>query len=265
MDDSFGFFRDARRLLKEYGWHEGREFEEWMRRQIRSLSGKADLTFGDLERRVRAGGGKYRLLYMVGTDLTTQDCRYYSHEHTPQTPIWKAVRISMSIPLFFKAVIESGKVLVDGGLTYNYPIDLFDDKKYVPDPKARIAVNYPTRYGPGHVYNKETLGFRVDTKDEIRAEKLHWKLPPAKIKNFGDYARALIGFVSDMANKVHLHTNDWHRTVFIDAKGVGTTDFGLPAAKVRTLLESGREGTRDYFRWFESPAPGEPAPLNRIR
>ncbi|HXK95334.1 MAG TPA: hypothetical protein PKV38_16785, partial [bacterium] len=66
---------------------------------------------------------------------------------------------------------------------------------------------------------------------------------------------------TEMANKSHLHQNDWHRTVFIDAGGVKTTEFNLPREKVDQLVENGRQGTEAYFQWFEDP---NQQPLNRV-
>ncbi len=86
-------------------------------------------------------------------------------------------------------------------------------------------------------------------------------MPPKEIENFVDYLKAVLGFMMDMANKAHLHENDWHRTVFIDGKGVGTTDFNLSPDKVEELISSGETGTNDYFHWFEAQ---EENPKNRI-
>lgn len=264
MDDSWGLIRDVSRLIKDYGWYKGDAFARWMKKQIYALTGKQNLTFGELENLKSQNPEKYRSLYIVGTNLSTQLSEIYSPEHTPEVEIGYAVRVSMSIPFFFAAVKKDDDILVDGGVTWNYPIDLFDDKKYLSNPDDSRLVTlpkYPTVYSSTHVYNKETLGFRVDTNDEIAVEKQSWRLPPQEIENFGDYAKALIGFMTDMANKVHLHQNDWHRTVFIDARGVRTTDFDLPNKKVAELIESGEQGIKEYFEWFENE---KESPLNRV-
>ena len=50
----------------------------------------------------------------------------------------------------------------------------------------------------------------------------------------------------------HLHNDDWARTVYIDAMGGSTTDFGLPDSKKRELLKSGKRGALEYFEWYDS-------------
>lgn len=264
MQHSFLFLHELANLRDEYGWYGGAEFEAWLADRIYDAAGTRDLTFGGLRARVQAGAPGCRDLYVVGTDLTAQDFRLYSHEGTPDMPIREAVRISMSIPLFFKAVIKNGHVLVDGGVTYNYPIDLFDDRKYldVADPRKAKTVDYPTAYNEDHVFNKETLGFRVDTADEIK-EELAGTKKNIPINDILDYSRALLNFVLETAGKAHLHGNDWHRTVYIDAKGIRTTDFDLTKADMDMLVQSGRDGAARYFKWFGNKRAKVKA-LNRL-
>jgi NTE family protein len=65
----------------------------------------------------------------------------------------------------------------------------------------------------------------------------------------------------NVQENVHLHGDDWQRTVYISTLDVGTTDFDISAEKKRALLEQGILGTENYFRWFDDP---EEAPANRI-
>lgn len=263
MDDSFGVIRDTQRLLSQFGWYAGDAFSAWIQKQMYALSDKPNLTFGQLLELRKADPARFKELYVVGTNLSSNIPVIFSAEDTPDEPVWRAVRISMSIPLFFASVRAEPlrQVMVDGGVSWNYPVDLFDDARYTQDnPAAGQPVNYPTVYAATQVYNKETLGFRVDTRDEIKAEKEGWRAPPADINDFFDYIKALFGFMIDMANKAHLHTNDWHRTVFIDAEGVGTTEFDISEQKVETLIANGRKGVTDYFKWWDAT----PGAMNKI-
>lgn len=264
MDDSFGVVRDVDRLLHDYGWYKGDAFSAWMQKQIFAMAQKSPLTFAQLRAMAQAPNSSYRELYVVGTNLSRQIPMVYSAETTPDMEVWEAVRVSMSIPLFFACVqgAPGNQVLVDGGVTWNYPLDLFDDRKYVINPAAAVIPD-GTRYDENHVYNKETLGFRVDTFDEIAAEKNSWQLPPQQIEDFFDYIKALAGFMTDTANKLHLKSADWHRTVVIDSGGVQSTEFTLSDDKVNMLMGNGSKGAQTYFAWFDDPA-ADPKPLNRI-
>ncbi len=120
---------------------------------------------------------------VTGTNLTAQQTVVFSHEHTPDLPLKTAVRISMSIPLYFGAVFmdEQGQIvrrprkertyqiLVDGGLTANYPIDLFD-----------------TAGRP----NPETLGLKLERPAQIRQSKTGDEIAPYSIRNVNDYLSA---------------------------------------------------------------------------
>lgn len=263
MDDSFGVIRDMTRLVEDYGWYKGETFSAWMQKQLLVLAGKERLTFGELAERAGNERSRCKQLYMVASDLSLQMPVIYSADTTPDVEIWEAVRMSMSIPLFFASVKKPGnKVFVDGGVTWNYPLDLFDDVKFLDNAAAGTKPSY-TQYDNNHAFNKETLGFRVDTFDEITAEKEGWNLPPVEIKDFFDYARALVGFMGDMANKMHLHQNDWHRTVAIDAAGIRTTQFDLTDAQVQQLVANGETAAQAYFKWFNNPKT-KPAPINRV-
>jgi len=265
MDESWGLIRDVNRLVNDYGWFKGDAFSQWMKKQVFGLTGKRSFTFADLEKFRKEKPETFRSLYVVGSNLSLGVAEVYSAETTPDLEIWSAVRISMSIPLFFAAVKDSdGDILVDGGVTWNYPLNLFDSKKYLSDSSKQdlfVVPDYPTTNDEEHIYNKETLGFRVDTKDEIAAQKKNWRSPPKEIDNLVDYLGSLLGYMMDIANKAHLHEDDWHRTVFIDALGVRATDFSLSAEAVEALVESGESGARDYFRWFEGRGK---KPKNRV-
>lgn len=263
MDDSFGLIRDTDRLVRDYGWYKGDEFVHWMRDRVGELTGNPNYTFGNLWTDVQNGTKpRFRKLYVNGSNLNRQETITYSGM-TPTVSIADGVRVSMSIPLFFVAQRDKDhNVLVDGGVTWNYPIDMFDYSRFVSDP-AHSSPSPIVVSVPDYVYNKEVLGLRVDTNREIQAAKYTFQLPPVNITNFIDYAKCLVGYMGALANRMHLHDNDWHRTIFIDASGVGTTEFKLTNAKRDMLIRNGQQGVIDYFKWFRDPT-AVPAPLNRV-
>jgi len=254
MDDSWGFVRNLFRLFKDFGLCKGKAFTKWMRDQIGAMAGNPNLTFTDLEKLKEQDPAKFRSLYVVGTNLSKQIPEVFSAEQTPNMMIGEAIRISMSIPMVFAAILSNKETWVDGGITWNYPIDIFDNKKYISapgNPKLYELPEHPEKYKHGYVYNKETLGFRVDTAEEIALLKRAIEQPSIKIKNMKQYITMTLGFMTDIANRAHLKENDWHRTVFIDAKGVKTTDFDLSKKTIEELIQSGEDGAKEYFQWFE--------------
>ena len=189
-------------------------------------------------------------------------------EHTPRMRVVDAVRISMSIPLFFAAVRNlRSDVYVDGGLFNNYPIKLFDREKYIDPENASRHARRPKYYqqensekpatSSEYVYNKETLGFRLDSGRDIGVFRDHAEPEHHELNDFFDYAFALIRSSLKVQENTHLHSDDWHRTIYINTLGVGTTDFDLSAAKKEELILEGNQAAKKYLEWFQTNPPGD--------
>jgi NTE family protein len=269
MDDSWGVVRDSDRLLNRFGWYKGDFFREWIGKIIGDKTGNPDATFNDLAAQKETKG--FRDLYFMGTNLSTRFGEVFSGEHTPRTCVADAVRISMSIPLFFAAKRSPrGDIYVDGGVLDNYPVKLFDRQKYVEE-QASTPSYYLThneqlaREGKTispYVFNMETLGFRLDTAREIGVFRDQAESPRHEIDDFFDFAYALVDTVLNGQENQHLHSDDWQRTIYVDTLGVRTTDFDLDNGKKEALVISGRENTEKYFTWYDDPTS---RPANRPR
>lgn len=260
MDDSWSIIPDMDRLINQFGWYKGDYFRDWIGKLIKEKTGNSETTFADIEAMKKTRG--FKSLYFMGTNLSTSFSEVFSAEHTPRICIADAVRISMSIPLFFAAKRSvRGDVYVDGGVLDNYPIKLFDRKKYLdsenftePDYYKKINSQFVDAERPisNYVYNKETLGFRLDTKAEISVFRDHAEPPDKKVDNFFEYTWALINTIKEAQQSSHLHNDDWARTIYIDTIGVNTTDFNLPDSKKKALVKSGEEGVLKYFEWYDN-------------
>ena len=270
MDDSFGVIRDVRRLAREFGWYRGDFFSTWIGDLIEQRLGNRRATFRDL---MDKGLPE---LYVTGINLSTGYAEVFSAERHPSMELAAAVRISMSIPLFFAAVRRGSRkdVYVDGGVQLNYPVKIFDRERYIDmenEPEAarrtpyynienaRFLLERPDR--SPYVYNRQTLGFRLDTSEEIGLYRYDEPISGKPIKSFTDYARALISAIMNVQETIHLHSDDWQRTVYINTLDVGTVDFDISDSKKQALIEEGIIGAERYFAWFENPAE---APVNRI-
>lgn len=259
MDSRWGFIRDAIGLFFKFGWYKGKKFQQWFEQQMEKKTGNKRFTFKDLQEAVSEKKPGFKELAVAGTNLSTQTTEIFSSELTPEIPIANAIRISMSIPLFFYVVNYNNYRYVDGGLYYNYPINIFDNVKYLSNKKFGKEINYDPREGA--IYNCQTLGLRVDTKKEIKS--VFENTPPQPVKSIKDYMGALVGGYMEGMNKIHLHENDWHRTIYIDSLGVKTTQFDLDDKTVQDLVDSGKNGAQKYFSWFENPGEGA-TPWNKV-
>ncbi len=268
QDDSTGLVRDVSRLLNEYGWYKGDVFSKWLqkhiRTKIRALSTQAGIrkpvlspNFGELKawhRKLARKGINLPALYVVGSNLSKQRHEVYSAErkHTPELKIDEAVRRSMSIPLFFACSRNKEKdVLVDGGLTWNYPVSLFDHKDYLSLKSNGKPISYA--HSDKHVFNSETLGFRLDTPGEIATQQGNLANVGKDIDNILDYAVSLMTFVRAIASKSHLHENDFSRTVVVNiGDKIKFTDFKLTGEQQDFLVSAGEDGVKQYLKWYGS-------------
>ncbi|RJX31028.1 MAG: patatin [Oxalobacter sp.] len=261
MDESWGIPGGIVRMFRKYGWYKGDYFRQWIGKRIKEKTGDSESTFGDIEKMKQRK--EFKSLYFIGTNLSTEFSDVFSAEHTPDMCVADAVRMSMSLPLFFTAKRGQNRdVYVDGGTLDNYPVKLFDQKKYLStnnfretDYYQRLNASFRKNKRPEveYVYNQETLGFRLDTKEEINVFRDHQDPQHKRIDNLRDYIQALVSTVIDAQQDYHLHSDDWQRTVYVDTLGVKTTDFDLSDQKKKELVQSGRDGALAYFKWYDDP------------
>lgn len=261
-DSSKGIVRDTIRLLKNYGWYKGDYFRDLIAKLIEKKTGNGEMTFEQL-----AETGQYRDLYLVGADLTTGLSKVFSahNKETKTVKVADAARISMSIPLFFAAV-RGGKdnkhIFVDGGLLDNYTVKTFDRQTYLADINNARRTEYYEKINETlrmqrtvttneYVYNKETLGFRLDAKEDIAMYLTHEE-NFNEIDGFFDYTKALVTTLIDFQTNDHLHSDDWQRTVYIDTLGVRAIDFDIPKEKKDELVKSGKLYTKAYLEWYNN-------------
>ena len=270
-DDSPFVRRDLKRLREEFGWYKGDNFHEWIGKRVEEKLGTPHATFEDLKKQNKLD------LYVYGTNLSTRFAEVFSAEHTPKAQIADAVRISMSIPLFFAAFRnDRGDVYVDGGMLNNYPVKLFDREKYIhPANKEKMA--RPTDYydrvndhmktfdpsSSPYVYNKETLGFRLDSEREIEVFRDRKQPEHEKIQDFFDFSKAMLSTVINGQGNVHLHDDDWHRSIYIDTRQISGFNFELTPDQKRLLEDEGQKGAEVYFDWFDD-LNGKIVPKNRV-
>jgi NTE family protein len=261
LDDSVGIVIDTVRLFKEYGWYKGDYFRNWVGNIINRKTGNPDATFKEISEAGKDLG--FKEMFFIGTNLSTRLAEVFSIEHTPDTCVADAIRISMSIPLLFAAKRGGhNDVYVDGGILDNYPIKLFDREKYVnkfanePEyyKKLNAELNSNGLVISPYVYNKETLGFRLDSGGEDCM--LNEQVEPTRneIKDFFEFTKSLVTIYLESQQNQHLHSDDWDRTIYIDTLNVKTIEFDLNTEIRNALIQSGRECAERYFEWYDDPA-----------
>jgi NTE family protein len=107
-------------FFQNYGIDSGIKIEKFAKACIKVKLGNEEATFEDLH-----NWNPNKTLIVMASEITKGEREYFSYQHTPNFPIWKAVRASCSIPMYFHPVKHEDKIYVDGGVMCNYPIDYF--------------------------------------------------------------------------------------------------------------------------------------------
>src|SRR5690606_16205893 len=143
---------------------------------------------------------------------------------------------------------------------------LFDRLRYIDEEEQEHAARSTEYYEeenlrfeavrPGrspYIYNRQTLGLRLDTREEIALYRYDEPPQGKPIRKFTDYARALLQAVMNAQDAVHLHSDDWQRTVYIDTLDVRATDFKISPERKADLVREGERAAERYFDWFDDP------------
>lgn len=216
------------RLLFSDGIYKGDWFETWM---ADLLAYKGVVTFKDLVMPEHFGDMRYRYkLQVVAADISKGKMLVLPEDITgygikpDNLHVARAVRMSMSIPFFFKPVKikwQGGQAsyIVDGGVLSNFPVWLFDDGS--PNPP------WPT------------LGFKLVSPKDGK---------PHKIKGPISMFTALFNTMLDAHDARHVATSDFVRTIAIPTLDVGTVDFDITKEKSEALFQSGVDAATDFFK-----------------
>ena len=245
------------RMKTKLGFFKGKAVTVWIDTLIAKKTGNANITFREFHEQKEAK--HYKDLYITGTDLTYQCPRVFSYETYPDMKIKDAVRISMSVPLYFQPVYinDSGFVvkrndtghvhlMADGGLLDNYPITLFDDEKY----------GDCTTIGD-RKQNTQTLGLILEKPEQIDYTKDHKGNYPLPVKTERNYFMAMYHTLIDKPNPELTDSNSIHRTIMISNLNISGRVRTVSTKTIVQFVQSGQKGVRAFFA-------GKHTPLNNI-
>ncbi len=241
-DGKYMFIGGINRMKKYFGWYRNKKTDEWLSNMIRAKTGNADITFRQLKE-----AGRFKELYVTGTCLNKQQLIIFSHENYPDMKIRDAVRISMSIPLYFEASFidsignvyyhpknKTGlDVVVDGGITGNFPIRMFDSTRYTGN---NSTVNQ-------FIINKETIGCRIDSDDQIeKDESGDPSLAALPVNSLKEYLNAFYIIIIENLNRQLLTKEDWSRTISISSSNIRPGIRKMKKEEIELLINNGIKG-----------------------
>jgi len=237
-------------LLTRLGIYEGDYLLGFMREK---LAAKHIRTFADLQM-PQFDDARYRFkVRVIASDITRgrllalpQDIADYG-ERPEAMEVALAVRMSMSIPFFFKPVRFRAKaqtyLIVDGGLLSDFPVWLFD---------APGLPEWPT------------FGFRLSATGD-----------PTMIRH--PVAGPLSALAAMFSTAVEAHDaryikdRDFVRTIAVNTTEYSSTNFALTQADKDALYEAGCEAARqflqtwDFAQYVAEYRSGKPLPSRHAR
>lgn len=217
------------------------------------LAAKGVHTFRDLRYTPPAGypqpeGDRFRYkVQVVASDLTDRSFLVLPRDahnlgiDPDDLEVALAVRMSMSIPIFFEPVRfhnpKTGRthVIVDGGVLSTYPIWLFDSDG-VPD--------WPT-FG---------LHLVSDPPEQRPADP-----PPVLSRVMSrlggtdgvSFLSSLFFTMKSAHDRLYIEEHNFARTIAIPTLGVSVTDFGLSHETSMALYESGRQAAHEFLATWD--------------
>jgi NTE family protein len=233
-------------VLAELGIHKG----DVLLHLIRQFLADKDVhTFSDLVRPDFAADSIYRYkLQVIASDITARSMLVLPREahmlgvEPDDLDVALAVRMSMSIPIFFEPVrvhnpqSKQVHLITDGGMLSNFPVWLFDSdgvpawptfglRLVASDPKASLAASLPSsrppQHGPGMVM---------------------------------DFLSSLVQTMMEAHDRMYLEQDTFVRTITIPTLGIGATDFNLTSDQLSALYESGRAAAAQFLQTWDFAA-----------
>jgi NTE family protein len=226
-------------ILLTNGIYKGEAFLEWIRGL---LAEKNVYTFADL----RADWDEPKFesrLQVIASDISSRQLLVLPRDAEVLGSRWDAlevataVRMSMSIPIFFETVrVPNPKtnhehVIVDGGMLSNYPVWLFDraDGKaprwptfglllVEPDPKVPITERIPK---PEHA--------------------------PRGARGLVTLLSSMVHTMMEAHDRLYVEKAEYARTIPIPTLGVHTTEFDITHDRAQALYDSGRDAATAFL------------------
>ncbi|WP_088893296.1 patatin-like phospholipase family protein [Leptolyngbya ohadii] len=218
-------------LAGKSGQYSGEPFRRWMAGILRK-QGLTDF----VSLREQSTDGVKRELKVVVSDVSKGEMLVLPDDLTlmqeqlgfrdaGEFEIAEAVRLSMSIPLFFEAGKLGSSRIVDGGILSNFPLWIYDFK---PGVSQQTCPRWPT------------FGLRLTQNNNQQGKPINGPF---------DMLRAMFSTMMVARDQYHLSQGKQDRVVEIDVAQANATatEFNLSDDKKRTLYRIGYKAMKQFF------------------
>jgi NTE family protein len=237
QDDSFldhgGLVGKAIEIITHEGIYKGDFLLKWLTDQLAAV-GKH--TFADL--RLDDPGAAPDLQHTYGLVVMTSDLSagrlvqlpWDYQERLALDPdsekIAEAVRMSMSIPIFFQPWRIGDSCFVDGGMLSNFPVAVFDRHDGV-EPR------WPT------------FGIKLSARPDANQR-------PTPTNGPIELLKAMVATMTNFHDGMYIdEPSVCARTIFVDCGQTRATDFDLSPEQAETLYQSGRAAATGFLETWD--------------
>ena len=221
---------DIAQFVISRGMHSGDYFLDWI---TKLLAAKNITTFGDLRSVGAADPKRTYKLQVIASDLSARSMLVLPQDadrlglKADDLEVAMAVRMSMSIPVFFKPVTVKSHQIVDGGLLSNFPVWLFDTDQTPAFPTFGLLLVAPNQTAP-----------LVPTPPKAPVKPLHSDI---------DFFEAIAETMMEAHDRFYVEQANYARTIPVPTLGVKTTEFDISADRAKSLFNSGKDATDRFL------------------
>ena len=232
------------RFYKKYGYYKTDRFMEDLTKAMKYKRISPDITFMELHQ-LRSTNPKVKDLFITGANLTNQRLEVFSHKSYPDMKIIDAVKISISIPLYYEAVFiqpngsivhkkeanQNTIVMTDGGVIDNYPFHIFDSLVYVNSGQNSY-----------YLCNEKTLGIKLEIDSSQQSMANH------VISNQKEFIIAFSHLSGETLGRRKLGTQQLEQSIFINTKGFNPKIRRLSRKQKQVIIRCGYQSTLKFFK-----------------
>lgn len=259
------------RLCTSFGYNKGDAVLKLVEDMLEELTGDRDITLQGLyefkDRKIN--------FVATGCNVSKRQLRFFNRLTDPDMKVSHAVRVSISIPLFFEAFNYQGDLYVDGSVMASVPLDFATTdmfkllNEYDPDiigievpEQDRLTVNEADRNlydlvrdndekSKSFIYiMNRTVGMKTYTPKQLKflnPDEEGGDNPSIKSFTLISYITQLFGLVLDSIEKFHIDEKYWTRLCKINVNDMSSINFNISAADKATLIECGRKGAQAWL------------------
>jgi predicted acylesterase/phospholipase RssA len=109
-------------IFETFGFDTGKKIEDFIKILIKKKVDNPNITMKELYEKTHIN------LIFTAVNLDKNKIEYLDHITYPDLPVYLAVRMSCSIPIYYNVVKYNEQHYIDGGILMNYPIEYFKNE-----------------------------------------------------------------------------------------------------------------------------------------